>query len=508
MKISMTIIEKYLEMPIESANYNQMSNLMILGRPQFYVENESLDLNSLYICYGNELPDEIDENIKYIISIGKPPEKYFTKSVCLLVLGKECSLLKLSNKIHKIFDFFQGWDDELKEAITKENPLSLLISSSEKIFNNGLSIMDSEYFIIHQSNLSLNADKYDELDEAGALPAEVVNDFKSNEDYRNISQEKEIFIYQGGPLAYKCLCKNIYYRDEFIYRVIVAETNTEIREIDKLLLEHLSGYAQKVAEDIQSIYQEDNKNLALVLKNIIKGDLVSQNLLEESLNRLGWLKNNDYRLLYIEPSNYDKYISTTNFFIKKIMREFKGSVSFLYEKEIIVVFNMDKLPKEKDEYFSDLYNFIREANFRAGLSNYFMGFEYFKESFNQAKIALELGSIRKPTYWTHKFSDYVFSYILEKVSEDFPVEFLYSPIIDKLQRHDIENNTSYVETLKVYLENNLNALKTSKDLFIHRATMIYRLERIKEIGETDLKNSDQILHLFLSFRLLQEKKEI
>jgi len=57
------------------------------------------------------------------------------------------------------------------------------------------------------------------------------------------------------------------------------------------------------------------------------------------------------------------------------------------------------------------------------------------------------------------------------------------------------------KTLQSYIKNNLNAVQTVKKLFIHRSTMIYRLERIKEIGRTDLKNTDELLHIQLSLRL-------
>ncbi|WP_143153428.1 helix-turn-helix domain-containing protein [Desulfitobacterium chlororespirans] len=46
-------------------------------------------------------------------------------------------------------------------------------------------------------------------------------------------------------------------------------------------------------------------------------------------------------------------------------------------------------------------------------------------------------------------------------------------------------------------------MQTAKDLFIHRSTMNYRLELIKEIGQTDFKNPDELLHIQLSMRLLR-----
>ncbi|MGL4337023.1 MAG: PucR family transcriptional regulator [Turicibacter sp.] len=44
-----------------------------------------------------------------------------------------------------------------------------------------------------------------------------------------------------------------------------------------------------------------------------------------------------------------------------------------------------------------------------------------------------------------------------------------------------ERNSHLLKTLRFYLKNNCNLIHTSQDLFIHRNTLIYRLNKIKEI---------------------------
>lgn len=47
----------------------------------------------------------------------------------------------------------------------------------------------------------------------------------------------------------------------------------------------------------------------------------------------------------------------------------------------------------------------------------------------------------------------------------------------------------------------MNALKTASELYVHRATMMYRLKRLREIAGIDFDDADQMLYLQLSFRL-------
>ena len=105
-------------------------------------------------------------------------------------------------------------------------------------------------------------------------------------------------------------------------------------------------------------------------------------------------------------------------------------------------------------------------------------------------------------HWIHAFSDVTFGYILNKMTEDFSAKELVSPVFLRLKQYDDNNGTEYIRTLETYLENNMNVVQTANQLFVHRATVIYRIKRICEIGHTDLKDKQELLHLGITFTLL------
>lgn len=51
-----------------------------------------------------------------------------------------------------------------------------------------------------------------------------------------------------------------------------------------------------------------------------------------------------------------------------------------------------------------------------------------------------------------------------------------------------------------FIENDLNISKTSNMLFLHRNTLIYRLEKIKEYLNLDLKNFKDAFIFYLSVK--------
>lgn len=505
MRLSLEIIRDMLgDLVIKSNITEEIINLN-LSRPVFYTEENLLNSDTLYISESKALPENIEiKSGSSLICISTPPDYYFNKNLNLLVIDNSVNILDLGNKLNNIYNIFDDWDSKLKQSLSEKNPLQYIIDFSEHVFGNGISIMDSNYFIIGQTKLNLNSAYGDNsTDEFGLIPSETVNSFKNERLYREISKEKNVFKYYDEVLPYNCLCKNIFLNEEFLFRIIISETDRKFKACDKVLLDYLSTYLEKIADQLYTMHQEKNSILTSYLQNIILGNSINYSEFESELKKIGWNHKDTYSIVYIQPSSHDIYITTMYYFCSKIMHEFKHTFSFLINNLIIVIINIDKLSLIKDDFFNNFNYFIREGNFRAGFSNYAKGLANLKEYSLQAKLALNIGIIQEPTKWSHKFSDYVFNYILNKITEELPSEFLCSPIILRLQKHDHENQTDYVKTLRVYLSNNMNAVQTSKDLFIHRATIIYRIDRIKEIGKADLKNPDELLYLKLSFKLIK-----
>ena len=49
-----------------------------------------------------------------------------------------------------------------------------------------------------------------------------------------------------------------------------------------------------------------------------------------------------------------------------------------------------------------------------------------------------------------------------------------------------------------------NAVQSARELYIHRSTFLYRLERIRALLDSDLTDYDELLYLMISFYLLKE----
>ena len=78
----------------------------------------------------------------------------------------------------------------------------------------------------------------------------------------------------------------------------------------------------------------------------------------------------------------------------------------------------------------------------------------------------------------------------------------------KLKAHDENSQVSYLETLRVYLDNNLSVTKTAAALYLHRSTLLDRLAHITQMLGCDLKNPDFCLTLGILLRAELQQKRI
>ena len=70
-------------------------------------------------------------------------------------------------------------------------------------------------------------------------------------------------------------------------------------------------------------------------------------------------------------------------------------------------------------------------------------------------------------------------------------EMFLSEVFKKNSIDALDTETLF--TIQKFFENNLNVSETSRKLFVHRNTLVYRLEKIKKITGLDLREFDHAI---------------
>jgi len=94
-------------------------------------------------------------------------------------------------------------------------------------------------------------------------------------------------------------------------------------------------------------------------------------------------------------------------------------------------------------------------------------------------------------------------YLLSKSHNLDEMRTYYNEYLEPILRYDTQNNAVLLTTLQAYLQCNGNVTKTARKIFVHRNTLLYRLNQIRELAEIDLDDAMIRMH-YLTAILVRE----
>jgi DNA-binding PucR family transcriptional regulator len=123
----------------------------------------------------------------------------------------------------------------------------------------------------------------------------------------------------------------------------------------------------------------------------------------------------------------------------------------------------------------------------------------------EALLAANVASPDDPGPRLLSFDDTGAYRLLLPAMSDDPAELerFYSDTIATLVAYDEQYGTELVKTLETFLANDGSMTATFKELFTHRHTIRYRLERIKELTGLDVNSTDGRERLSLGLKAMR-----
>lgn len=126
-------------------------------------------------------------------------------------------------------------------------------------------------------------------------------------------------------------------------------------------------------------------------------------------------------------------------------------------------------------------------------------------SFQEAKVALELGRFMEEQSQIYFFKDLGFVRILYHHDQQELREF-YNETLGELDRPDRDQGTELMKTLEEYIQHQFDLKSTAQSLFLHPNTLRYRLKKIEDILEVNLDALDTRFDLVTAFKIKSLKK--
>lgn len=254
-------------------------------------------------------------------------------------------------------------------------------------------------------------------------------------------------------------------------------------------------YSQIIAVALDQIKQNNDEKFdrANFVKNVILDNILPGDIYIKA--RELHFNNDATRVVFLIRTNQETEVSVfdiiQNFFPDKT----KDFVININESDIALVKEVRPNVDGKDlEKLARSINdtLLAEFYFNAviGIGTCVTGIKELAHSFKEAQVALEVSKV----FDTDKNIISYENLGIARLIYQLPTTLCDMFLKEVFKRGSIESlDQETLFTIQKFFENNLNVSETSRKLFVHRNTLVYRLEKIKKLTGLDLREFDDAI---------------
>lgn len=470
--------------------------------PVFYERNSTIERGRTYIARTQDLPNKPLEEC-LVICVGAKPSRTWGvwRSEIIYVANAHDDVMGVFNAVQRIIGNLYAWGQRMQELALAGTRIAEMVEVSIPVFQNRITVTDYD----------MNVLAHCELDESDGERLIAMNDMYKrvpidkvpifSKRFNHYMRNREPFFVeeQGRGDNY---CVNMYLGDSYIGCCALQEDLRPLRTSDLELFQLFANYIRQ-ALAVQS--QMPNGQL-VTLKTVIEQllnyypvssvdmhrslELTALNLGADDLEAYKWC------CVVIKSANRGKALPE-GYLCGTVEGVLPNAAAIAFDDAIVAFCLIKRDEHRLDAICDSLDAYLRDMNFRAGISRTFHDFFHARDFYRQALCALQMGTRTDPDYAWYLFGDYALDYMLLNCCGDFEPDLIMAPELARLK--DLSSKgVDYIDTLKVYLDNGCNAAQTAKAMYLHRSTLVQRIDRIREVVDLDTPERRLYLHMCLN----------
>lgn len=499
---------------------NSIVNKAIIYDP---VLESSLQPESLYLIDYDHLPHNIpdDQVYNFLISTNKKDAEIKIDEMSYL----KCNILTTAIELEDIYPSLISMfiDDSVVNACIKQMLQARLEKGTKEMLNICAGYIKSDILIMDQTGRALEQAFY-HSDEAlldtfhllylqeniapfkEVLPGEMYVD----EFLQRVMENRGVEAYFDPVVDKYVIIKHIKVNHISIAKIYAFSDTMHFRIPDIEILGMLSEF---MSEDLarNPIYKINyRQKYESFLVRLLEANVTNNEVFEKEKESLGIQFKGLYCVAVISfqagfpPEEIMRSLETLK---AKIMAELPQTFSIIYENSLVVIFNLEK---EKRIFAQDnavLRKLTALDQVVIGISRYSEKLEDIHKLYIQAVRAGKNGLLFKNQMITYygEITKYV---ILETLQEQEDLIGLVDDDIMQLYRLSKERQKELLFTLYYYLLYTGNVLEVANKMHVHKNTIFYRLEKIRNMFGSDLEDGETSLRYLFSFEILKYLKLI
>lgn len=430
-------------------------------------------------------------------------ENYFDKGTIIEIYENE-NILEIYDEVRTFFRRdvkYNQFKISLLEVLLSGKGIYEIIDVASKLIGNPLIVIDLSFKVLANSPIEKITDLlWMDKVKRGYCSYEFIGELTKLESLKNGRKTSYPFEVTCPESPNKKVVFKIKVGGKTIGNIILIECEKQIDPYDYDYLMLISQIISMELEKKQFYRNARNVLSEEILYDLLENNIKNKTIIEERIKNGGLVFSSHIEVLVVDISNYDSKQSIyARYLDSRLANIFPMGKSIYYNGDVIIINDRNYFESghgKKDK----IKDFLLENNLKMGISNEFCSIENCSIYYQQAIRSLKIGTILEPEKCIYKYEDiqpYNYIYMAKEqiIKEDFYNDSLYM-----LKMYDNENDSELYKTLYLYLKNNHNITRTSDEMFIHRNTLRYRLDKIIDILGIDLDENDNSFKLYYAYK--------
>lgn len=385
--------------------------------------------------------------------------------------------------------------------------LQALLNAGRRLYQHPLILCDLTYKVIAiTEEPELDHAPWKEITAMGGIPLSHTREPATIECYRRSMElgraQVELSPQGAPPMLRRALCsgsKVIGYLNSPCYK------NAAFTEEDGVLFDVIADLCALRMEREHNYVQAPEDMLSFFVSDLLEGRITDERLIEERFRFFHWNLRPPLCIVTLQCLVQGDWPS--DLLLQSLCQQTKEffplSTVFVYGKQIKVLMPAAGMSALEHANRKALTNSLKKENLAAGVSRPFERVGDLAAFNLQSEKALELGLTFRPGQPLNFYDDLSVFHVLELCGAQTDIMALCHSAIYILGEYDRLHESNLLETMEVYLRCHMSIPEAANQLSIHRNTMGYRINRINELVEIDLNDSETVFHLLLSFHVLE-----
>lgn len=474
-----------------------------LSLPIFYERGMKIKNGQICIARTQELPVSTDVECLFICCGSRPTHNWNHRLGKLLFIDqRNLDILTLFNAVQDICDTITNWMLKMHTLTAENASIEKFVSASIPVFENCITITDYNLRVLVNCEMAeVSGQKKIIIDhQFDRIPDGVIPSFQ-NDFTRNIMR-REPFLYKGqreNPQG-ENYCINLYHGDNYIGTCTLWEKLRPFRESDFVLFQKFASFIRRILSS--SVREPDIVSIKTVFSDLLQCFPVSSSALNNAMSMVQMNMDSQkvsfgsWYCVVIRSANREKTLPEQ--YLCTALENLLPRCSALFFDQLLVCCCMvAKGENFEDTIYGTLKSYLKDMNFKAGISYPFTDFYDARYYYLQARAMLETGGSTLPDQFIYTCQDCILSYMMRHCTGEFPPDLMLPPGLKNLLAK--ENGIDYWYTLKKYLDNECNASRTAQELYLHRTSLQSRLDKIK--SHVSLDTPEERLYLRICINL-------